>query len=188
MTKEYSIHSFRPGLKVMIFNQPCLIQSSKFVKPGKGQAFSRVVFKNLLSGKIIKTTFKSTDILKIANIYDTKVLYLYNDSFFWYFIDIKNFKEIIVSKEIIGLKRFWLVPQLKCSLTLWKKMVISISLNNFVNLKVIKTISNLKKNSMNNSMKSAILDTGISVKVPYFININDIIKIDTRNGKYVSRI
>ncbi|CAL4317741.1 Elongation factor P [Buchnera aphidicola (Periphyllus testudinaceus)] len=188
MTRSYSIHSFKPGLKVLIFNKPCIIQSSKFVKPGKGQAFSRVKFKNILSGKIVETTFKSTDVLKIADVQDIKVIYLYNDSIFWYFIDIKSFEEIIVSKEIVKLKSFWLIPQCKCYLTMWKKNVISIYVNNFINLKVIKTTSSIKKQSINNRMKKAILCTGVSIQVPYFININDIIKVDTRNKKYISRI
>ncbi|NIG99179.1 MAG: elongation factor P [Buchnera aphidicola (Periphyllus acericola)] len=187
MIREYSIHSLKPGLKVIIFKKPCVIQSSKFVKPGKGQAFSRVKFKNILSGKIVETTFKSTDFFKIANVKDVKVIYLYNNSAFWYFLDNKNFEEFIVTKKIIGIKRFWIIPQCKCSLTIWKNEVISISLKNFVYLKIEKTISIVKKNSINKNMKSALLNTGISIKVPYFINVNDIIKIDTRTGKYVSR-
>ncbi|NIH16786.1 MAG: elongation factor P [Buchnera aphidicola (Periphyllus lyropictus)] len=188
MSKNYSINMFKPGLKVIIFKEPCIIKSSFFVKPGKGQAFSRLKFKSLLSGKIVETTFKSTDRLEKAEIKDLKAIYLYNNHSFWYFMDNTNFNEIIVSKDLLKNTRFWLIPQCKCVLTIWKKEVISVSVDNFVNLTVIKTSPSIKKNSINNSIKLAILNTGISVKVPYFIKNNDLIKVDTRTSKYVSRI
>ncbi|MCW5197404.1 elongation factor P [Buchnera aphidicola] len=189
MTQDYSINKFKPGLKVIIFNQPCIIQNSKFVKPGKGQAFSRVKFKSLISGKIVESTFKSTDRLKKANVYDIKSIYLYNDNKFWYFINSKTFEEISVKKKILNTKRFFLTPQCKCLLTIWKNSIISIILDNFVYLKVIKTTPSVQKKSLNSSgIKLATLNTGISIKVPEFIKINDVIKIDTRTCLYISRL
>ncbi|CAL4317664.1 elongation factor P [Buchnera aphidicola] len=188
MANDYSIHSLKPGLKVIILKEPCIIKSSFFVKPGKGQAFTRVKFKSFLSGKTVELTFKSTERLKKANITEINALYLYNDNFFWYFLDQKTFEEIAVLKKIINTKRFWLVPQCKCRLTIWNKKVISVIVSNFISLKVVQTTPVLKKNSINNSLKTAILKTGVSIKVPYFIKVNDYIKVDTRTCKYISRI
>ncbi|CAL4317728.1 elongation factor P [Buchnera aphidicola] len=188
MSNNYSIHSLKPGLKVIIFKEPCIIKSSFFVKPGKGQAFTRVKFKSFLSGKTVELNFKATDRLKKANIKEIDSIYLYNDNSFWYFLDNSTFEEIHVIKEIIDFKRFWLIPQCQCSLTVWKKNVISVNVNNFINLKVIQTSPVIKKNSINNSLKMAILETGVSIKVPYFIKINDYIKVDTRKCKYISRV
>lgn len=189
MIQDYSINMFRPGLKVIIFNEPCIIQNSKFVKPGKGQAFSRVKFKNIISGKIVETTFKSTDRLKKANVNDIKSIYLYNNNELWYFMNSKTFEEISITKKILNFKRFFLTPQCKCLLTIWKDRIISIILNNFVFLKVVKTTPSINKKSLNsNGIKLAVLSTGISIKVPKFIKINDIVKVDTRNCEYVSRL
>uniref|UniRef100_A0A2S2QSC9 Elongation factor P n=1 Tax=Sipha flava TaxID=143950 RepID=A0A2S2QSC9_9HEMI len=165
MTYDYSIHSLKPGLKVIIFKEPCIIKNSIFVKPGKGQAFSRLKFKSMLSGKTVELTFKSTDRLKKANVKEIDALYLYNDNFFWYFLSKKNFEEIRVLKKVINKKRFWLIPQCQCFLTIWEKNVIAINVNNFIELQVIKTSSVVKKNSIN-SLKTAVLSTGVLIKVP----------------------
>ncbi|CAL4317810.1 Elongation factor P [Buchnera aphidicola (Chaitophorus populicola)] len=189
MTKDYSINMFKPGLKVIIFNQPCIIQNSKFVKPGKGQAFARVKFKSIITGKIVETTFKSTDRLQKANVYDISSIYLYNDHKLWYFMNSKTFEEISIKKNILNSKRFFLTPQCKCILTLWKNNIISVILDNFVYLKVIKTTPSIKKKSLNSSgIKLAVLNTGISIKVPDFIKVDDIIKVDTRTCEYISRV
>ncbi|CAL4317779.1 Elongation factor P [Buchnera aphidicola (Chaitophorus sp. 3695)] len=189
MTQDYSINMLKSGLKVIIFNQPCIIQNSKFVKPGKGQAFARVKFKSILSGKIVETTFKSTDRLKKANVHDIKSIYLYNDHKLWYFINSITFEEISISKKILNSKRFFLTPQSKCLLTIWKNNTIAIVLENFVSLIVVKTTPALQKKSLNSSgIKLATLSTGISIKVPEFIKVNDLIKIDTRTCSYISRL
>ncbi|WP_422667494.1 elongation factor P [Buchnera aphidicola] len=184
----YHSNNFRLGCKIIFENEPCLIESSEFVKPGKGQAFVRVKLRKLLTKQLIEKTFKSTYSLEIADILEYTVFYLYNDNDFWYFIRNDTFDEISVEKNIIGIQKKWLLEQDTCVITLWNNQPISVTPNIFVEMKVINTQVKLKGNTINTSTKLATLSTGVVVKVPLFINSGSFIKVDTRSGEYVSRI
>ncbi|QCI23598.1 elongation factor P [Buchnera aphidicola (Macrosiphoniella sanborni)] len=181
---------FRSGCKIIFEQEPCVIESSEFVKPGKGQAFFRVKMRKLLTKQLIEKTFKSTAYLEIANIQECTLSYLYNNGRFWYFMKNNTFEELSIEKRIIGTYRKWLLPQDICTVTFWNNKPISILPKNFVNLKVIDVQPVAKGNTVNTSgsTKLAKLITGAIVKVPLFIQIGYIIKIDTRSGQYVSRL
>jgi len=187
--RVYHSNNFRAGCKIIFENEPCLIESSEFVKPGKGQAFVRVKLRKLLTKQLIEKTFKSTDSLEMANIVEYTLSYLYNDGCFWYFINNNTFEELSVEKKIIGMNKKWLLEQDTCIITLWNNQPISITPNNFVILKVIDVQVTLKGDTINTgSTKLATLSTGVIVKVPLFVQIGSLIKVDTRSGEYVSRI
>lgn len=187
--RVYHSNNFRSGRKIIFENEPCLIESSEFVKPGKGQAFVRVKLRKFLTKQLIEKTFKSTDYLEIADVIEYKLSYLYNDGFFWYFINSSTFEEFAVEKEIISFHKKWLLEQDTCIVTLWNGKPISITPNTFVELKVINTEAASKSDTINNSItKNAVLSTGAIVKVPLFIQVGSFIKVDTRSGEYVSRI
>ncbi|CAL4317840.1 elongation factor P [Buchnera aphidicola] len=184
----YNSNYFRSGLKIIFDKEPYIIESSQFVKPGKGQSFVRVKLRRLLTGKLIDKTFKATDTLKSADIIEVTVSYLYNNRKFWFFMNNKTFEEIFTTKKIIGNSTRWLVERAICTATLWNKEVISITLSNFVELKVIETHPGLKGDSVSTATKQAKLITGAIIKVPLFIKSGEIIKVDTRSGEYVARI
>ncbi|QCI24142.1 elongation factor P [Buchnera aphidicola (Muscaphis stroyani)] len=184
----YNSNNFRVGYKIIFNNEPYLIESNEFVKPGKGQAFVRVKLRKLLTGQLIEKTFKSTDSLKEADIVEHTLSYLYNDSNFWYFINTKTFEELSIDKKIVGSHKKWLLEQDTCVVTFWNNQPISITPNIFVNLKVIYTEATLKGDTVNTGTKLAKLSTGAFVKVPLFIKVGSLIKVDTRTGEYVSRI
>lgn len=182
-------NNFRVGCKIIFEKEPCLIESSEFVKPGKGQAFVRVKIRKLLTKQLIEKTFKSKDYLEIADIKEYALSYLYNDGLFWYFINNDTFEELPVEKNIIGVNKKWLLEQDTCTITLWNNEPISVVPNTFVNLKVIHVQATLKGDTVNTrNMKLATLITGAIVKVPLFIEIGELIKIDTRSGQYISRV
>ncbi|AEO07854.1 elongation factor P [Buchnera aphidicola] len=182
-------NNFRVGSKIIFEKEPCLIESSEFVKPGKGQAFVRVKIRKLLTKQLIEKTFKSTDYLEVADIKEYTLSYLYNDGLFWYFINNDTFEELPVEKSIIGVNKKWLLEQDTCTITLWNNEPISVVPNNFVNLKVIHVQATLKGDTVNTrNIKLATLITGAIVKVPLFIEIGELIKIDTRSGQYISRV
>lgn len=183
----YHSNNFRIGCKIIFENEPCIIESSEFVKPGKGQAFVRVKLRKLLKRQLIEKTFKSTEFLEVADITEYILSYLYNDGCFWYFINNNTFEELSVEKKIIGLHKKWLSEQDTCIVTLWNNQAISVTPNIFVELKVIDTEVSLKGDTINSSSKLVKLSTGAIVKVPLFIQIGELIKIDTRSGEYVSR-
>ncbi|QCI15726.1 elongation factor P [Buchnera aphidicola] len=187
--RVYYSNNFRLGCKIIFENEPCLIESSEFVKPGKGQAFVRVKLRKLLTKQLIEKTFKSTDSLEVADVIECTLSYVYNDGDFWYFINNNTFEELSVEEKIIGMNKKWLLEQDTCVVTLWNNKPISITPKTFVKLEVIDVQATLKGDTINTSAtKLAILSTGAVVKVPLFIQSGQLIKVDTRSGEYVSRI
>jgi len=186
--RVYQSNNFRIGYKIIFEKQPCLIESSEFVKPGKGQAFVRVKLRKLLTNQLIEKTFKSTDSLEIADISEYKLSYLYNDGNFWYFINNSTFEDLSVEKKIIGTNSKWLLEQDTCVITFWNNKPISIIPNIFVELKVVDTEATLKSDTISTNTKLAKLSTGAIVKVPIFIQVGSVIKVDTRSGEYIARV
>ncbi|MBZ2279593.1 MAG: elongation factor P, partial [Buchnera aphidicola] len=117
--KIYHSNNFRIGCKIIFDNQPCLIESSEFVKPGKGQAFVRVKLRKLLTRQLIEKTFKSTDSLEVADISEYKFSYLYNNSYLWYFMNLNSFEDLSIDKAIVGDQKKWLLEQDICVVTMW---------------------------------------------------------------------
>ena len=187
MIIKYTSSNLRAGLKVIFNQEPHVINSNQLVKPGKGQAFARVKLRNLLTGKLIEKTFKSTDFLEVANIIDIFLLYLYRDIDHFIFMNNNTFEQVLVHKKILHENYKWLLEQNNYLVTLWNNQPITVGMNNFVELKVINVNPEIKGDSISRISKFAQLSTGVIVKVPLFIQENDVIKIDTRSGEYVSR-
>ncbi|VFP84321.1 Elongation factor P [Candidatus Erwinia haradaeae] len=184
----YSSSDFRSGLKIIFEDEPYAIESSEFVKPGKGQAFVRVKMRRLLTGNRVDKTFKSTEVAQSAHIYDTNLNYLYHDGNFFYFMHPKSFEQYCIDKSTVGEAAKWLVSNTECIVTLWNNKPIQVLSQNFVELEIIDTDPGLKGDTTGGSGKSAILSTGAFVKVPLFLQIGEWIKIDTRSGEYISRV
>ncbi|CAL4317805.1 Elongation factor P [Buchnera aphidicola (Eriosoma lanigerum)] len=184
----YNSNNFKIGLKIIFENEPCVIENSEFIKPGKGQAFTRVKLRKLLTGQLIDRSFRSTEYLKQADIIDVKLLYLYQDHYHGYFLNKKNFEQFYVEKKILFNKLQWLIEQHSYMATLWNNQIISIIPKNFINLEVVKTTPGVKGDSVNNNTKVAVLKNGAIIKVPVFIQIGEIIKVDTRSNQYICRI
>ncbi|WP_225639299.1 elongation factor P [Candidatus Profftia sp. (ex Adelges kitamiensis)] len=185
---NYSSNNFRPGLKIILEGEPYAIESSEFVKPGKGQAFTRVKMRRLLTGTRVEKTFKATDYVKGADIITLNFTYLYNDSGLYFFINKENFEQLSADKKAIGDNYKWMIHQEEYLIILWNNYPIQVIPPNFVELKVINTDPGIKGDTTNTSSKPATLSTRVVVKVPLFVQIGEVIKVDTRSGEYVSRI
>lgn len=185
---SYNTSEFRAGLKIMQDGEPCLIIENEFVKPGKGQAFSRVRIRKLISGKTIEKTFKSGENVEAADVAEVNLIYLYNDGQFWHFMHGENFEQLSADAKSIGDNTKWLVEQAECTVTLWNGSPISITPPNFVELEIVNTDPGLKGDTAGSGGKPATLSTGAVVKVPLFIQIGETIKVDTRSGEYVARV
>ncbi|MDC9589858.1 elongation factor P [Xenorhabdus sp. XENO-10] len=184
----YSTNEFRSGLKIMLDGEPCAILDSEFVKPGKGQAFARVRIRKLISGKLLEKTFKSTDSAESADVMDASLTYLYNDGEFWHFMNNETFEQLAADAKAVGDNAKWLIDQAECILTLWDGRPIAVTPPNFVELEVVETDPGLKGDTAGTGGKPATLSTGAVVKVPLFVQIGEIIKVDTRSNEYVSRV
>lgn len=184
---NYSANQFKNGLKVMLDGDPCSMLDVEFVKPGKGQAFTRVKMRNLITGRVWERTFKSNESIESADVMDTDMEYLYGDGEMWHFMDPNSFEQVAADQNAIGDAAKWLKEQDKITVTLWNGNPIAVTPPNFVELEVIETDPGVKGDTAQGGSKPATLSTGAVVRVPLFIEIGEVLRIDTRTGEYVSR-
>ena len=185
---NYSTNEFKSGLKIMLDGDPYTIVENEFVKPGKGQAFSRVRVRNLKTGRVVEKTFKSGDSVEAADVMDTDMQYLYNDGEFWHFMNPQTFEQLEADKAAVSDQSVWLKEQDNCIVTLWNGAPLSITPPNFVELTITETDPGVRGDTATGGTKPAHMETGAVVKVPLFIEQGEVIKIDTRSGEYVSRV
>ena len=183
----YSTNQFKAGLKVMLDASPCAIVENEFVKPGKGQAFNRVKIRNLKTGRVIERTFKSGDTLEGADVVDREMQYLYSDGEYWHFMDAATFEQLSASETIMADALQWLKGQETCVVTLWNGEPMSVAPPNFVILEITETDPGIRGDTATGGTKPATLETGAVVRVPLFVEVHELIKIDTRTGAYVAR-
>lgn len=184
----YSTNEFRPGLKIMLDGEPCSIIDNEFVKPGKGQAFNRVKVRYLLSGRVVEKTFKSGDSVEAADVIEKDMRYLYNDGEFWYFLDENTFEQVAADEKAMSEAKLWIKEQDECTVVTWDNKPIQVTAPSFVTLKVIETDPGVRGDTSSGGSKPATLETGAVVRVPLFIDVNEMIKVDTRTGEYVGRV
>lgn len=183
----FSTNEFKPGLKVMLDGAPCSIIENEFVKPGKGQAFNRVKLRNLKTGRVLEKTFKSGESLEGADVTESEMQYLYADDQYLHFMQPDTFEQQAVLIEAVGDAKQWIKEQDSCTVVSWNGEALSVMPPNFVNLKVIATDPGIRGDTVTGGSKPATLETGAIIRVPLFINVDDILKVDTRSGEYVSR-
>ena len=184
---SYSTNEFKSGLKLMLDGDPCSIIENEFVKPGKGQAFNRVKLRNLKTGRVIERTFKSGESLPGADVVETDMQYLYNDGEMWHFMIQDSYEQFEADAKAVANAKDWLKEQDICTVTLWNGTPLLVETPNFVVLKIVETDPGLKGDTSSGGSKPATLETGAIVRVPLFVQIDELIKVDTRTGEYVSR-
>ena len=183
----YSTNQFKSGLKILIDGDPCTIVESEFVKPGKGQAFTRIKYKNLKTGRVVERTFKSAETIEAADVMETDMQFLYRDGDGWNFMDPDSYEQFSASETAVGDTAHWLKEEDVCTVTLWNGEPMMVTAPNFVSLEITETDPGLKGDTSSGGQKRATMETGAVVRVPLFLQIGDLIKIDTRTGEYVSR-
>ena len=171
----------------MLDGHPCAIVNNEIVKPGKGQAFNRVKFRDLITGKILEKTFKSGESLQGADVMELEMQYLYNDGEHWNFMDPNSFEQYALNEKAVGETKLYLVEQDICLVTLWNDNPISATPPNHVVLEVVDTDPGLKGDTAGTGGKPATMNTGVVVQVPLFINIGEKVRVDTRTNEYTGR-
>ncbi|TMM46078.1 elongation factor P [Colwellia ponticola] len=184
---NFSTNQFKAGLKIMLDGEPCNILENELVKPGKGQAFSRVKIRKLVSGKVLEKTFKSGETVEGADVLEVDLAYLYSDGEFWHFMNNETFEQIGAEEKAVGDTVKWLVEGDICTITLWDGTPITVTPANFVEIDITETDPGLKGDTAGTGGKPATLATGAVVRVPLFVQIGEKVRIDTRSGEYVSR-
>ena len=159
----------------------------EFVKPGKGQAFTRVKIRNLKTGRVVERTYKSNDTLTSADVVDVEMQYLYTDGEQWHFMVPDTFEQYAANESVMENAVKWLKEQDSCVVTLWNNEPLDILPPTFVVLAITETDPGLKGDTSGGGGKPATLETGAVVRVPLFVQTGELIKVDTRKGEYVSR-
>ncbi|MBF0218275.1 MAG: elongation factor P [Gammaproteobacteria bacterium] len=184
---NYGSNELKRGTKILVDGNPCNIVEIEFVKPGKGQAFTRVKIRNLINGRVVEKTFKSNETIESADVIDVEMQYLYNDGELWHFMEPTSFEQIACDKSAVGEEYKWLKEQDSCMVTLWNGAPICIVPPNHVILKVVHTEPGVRGDTAQGATKPATLETGAEILVPLFVDIDDLLKVDTRSGSYIAR-
>lgn len=179
---------FRKGLKIEIDGEPFEIIDFQHVKPGKGSAFVRTSIKSLLTGRVLQPTMKSGDKVGKPDIEEREMQYLYKQGDDFYFMDNKNYEQTFIGEGVLGEAKGFLKENINASILFYNGKAIGVSLPNSVDLKVVKCDPGVRGDTVSGATKPAELETGYVVNVPLFINEGDVLKIDTRDGKYLTRV
>ncbi|MCA9017647.1 MAG: elongation factor P [Planctomycetaceae bacterium] len=185
---SYNTSEFRAGLKILLDGEPYNIIENEFVKPGKGQAFSRVRLRNLKTGRVVDRTFKSGESVDAADVVDVDMQFLYSDGELWHFMDSSSFEQYDATETAVGDAAQWIKAEDICSVTLYNNVPLSVTSPNFVELTITQSDPGIKGDTATGATKPAIVETGATVKVPLFVDEGEKIRIDTRTGEYVSRV
>jgi len=184
---SHNMNQVKVGLKIMMNGDPCVVVDTDVVKPGKGQAFTRVRYKNYKTGRVNETTMKASDSVEGADVIDKEMQFLYADGEMWYFMDQESYEQVGTLKEVVGDSAQWIQEEDICAVTLFEGNPIVVTPPNFVVLEIVETDPGVKGDTSGGGNKPATTNTGAVVRVPLFVQIGEKIKIDTRTGEYVSR-
>lgn len=179
---------FRKGMKIEIDGEPFEIVDFQHVKPGKGSAFVRTTIRSLLSGRVLQPTLKSGEKVGKPDIEEREMQYLYLQGEDYYFMDNKNYEQTFVGEKVLGDAKNFLKENINASILFYNGKAIGVSLPNSVDLKVAKCDPGIRGDTVSGALKPATLETGYVVNVPLFIEEGDVLKIDTRDGKYLTRV
>ncbi len=168
--------------------QPFTVVEAQFVKPGKGQAFTRTKLRNMLTGGVVDKTFKSGEKIEPADLETRQMQYLYPEGEHRVFMDTSSYEQMHLSTEQLGDNAFYLLDGTMVEILLWQGRAIDITPPTFVELKVVETEPGFKGDTSSGTTKHAKLETGLTVNVPLFINEGDTLKVDTRTAAYVERL
>jgi elongation factor P len=184
----YDTSDIRKGLKVLMDGHPYTVVEFQFVKPGKGSAFTRTKFKNLLTGGVIEKNIRSGEKLEPANVEEREMQFLYKEGDDFVFMDEASYEQVTVTAEVVGDSHDMMMDNLKCAVLFFNDRAVGVTLPNFIEVEVIETEPGARGDTAGNVTKSARVSTGADVAVPLFINQGEWIKVDTRTKEYVERV
>ncbi|WP_457554099.1 elongation factor P [Desulfobacula sp.] len=184
----YLASDLRKGLKFEIDGDPYVIVGFEFKKPGKGQSLYKCKLKNMITGVLFERTYRSGEKFKRADLEEQEMEYLYSDKDNCYFMNTSNYEQHPLTKDQLGDAIDLLKDNTICIVLLHNGLPIGITLPNFVNLEVVQSEPWAKGDTATGSTKPAVLETGLEIQVPPFIDQGQMVKIDTRTREYVERV
>jgi elongation factor P len=188
MAEVYMAGDLRNGTTFEMDSNVFRVVEFQHVKPGKGAAFVRTKLKNVITGAVLEKTFNPSEKLQGAEIEKRVMQYLYNDGTLYYFMDNNTYEQIPLNEEQIGDALKYIKENMDVTMLSFKGNVFNVEPPMFVELEVTYTEPGFSGNTTTTSGKPATLENGLEISVPLFIEIGDVIKIDTRTGLYMERI
>lgn len=183
----YSTSDIRKNLKIEIDGTPFAVVDFQFVKPGKGNAFTRCRLKNMITGAVLDRTFKTGEKLEPAHLEEHDMQFLYEDGGMYHFMNNENYEQVAIDAGHVGDAVNYLVENLNVSILYFKGKPLGINLPFTVELEVAATEPGVKGDTASGATKPATLSTGATVLVPLFIQEGEKIVVDTRTGTYLER-
>ncbi len=180
-------NDFKTGLTIEYDGGIYQVVEFQHVKPGKGSAFVRSKLRNIRTGATIDKTFNAGEKLQNAHIDKKEMQYLYNDGDGYTFMDNETYEQIVIYKDQIGDGIKFLKENMILLVAMYNGQTIGVDLPNFVELEVVETTPGIKGDTASGGTKPATLETGAVVNVPFFVNVGDVLQIDTRTGQYLKR-
>jgi elongation factor P len=180
---------FRKGTKILYKNEPYIVVDFQHVKPGKGGAFMRTKLKNMISGLIFEDTFRSGEKFPAPDLENTEMVFLYQEDELYNFMDQESYEQIAFNKDQIEEVLPFLKEQTVYQVLFFQGKPITVTPPLFMELQVTDTPPGVKGDTAQGAgNKPAVLETGLKVQVPLFVNEGDKIKVDTRDSSYVERV
>ena len=179
---------FKNGITLEYDGNICQIIEFQHVKPGKGAAFVRTKLRNIISGGIVETSFRPTEKFPLARIERKDMQYLYGDDDFYNFMDVETYDQISLTREAVGDALKFVKENEMVKICSHNGNVFAVEPPLFVELEITDTEPGFKGDTATGATKPAIVETGAKVMVPLFVEIGNVIKIDTRSGEYLSRV
>lgn len=182
-----NINDIKNGMTVIVDGNICQIVEFMHVKPGKGPAFVRIKLKNLRTGSTVEQTFNTNIKLEKANINKTSMQFLYENGGKYNFMDMETYEQIELDKDSLGDDSKFLKEGINVDISFYGSEVLGLSLPDKIEYVVESTEPAVKGNTATNATKEAVLENGLSIKVPLFINEGETVIVSTKDGKYDSR-
>lgn len=178
---------FKNGLTFEMEGNVLQVIEFQHVKPGKGAAFVRTKCKNVKTGSVVERTFSPTDKFENAQVERKEMQYLYNDGDLYYFMDMESYEQLPIGKDKLDDNFKFVKEEMMCKIVSYKGDIFAVEPPMFVELEVTDTEPGYKGDTATGANKPATLETGATIKVPLFIDIGTVIRIDTRTGEYLER-
>jgi len=183
-----SASEFKNGITMELDGNLFVISDFQHVKPGKGAAFVRTTLKNIVTGNVVERTFRPTEKMPRAHIDRKDMQYLYKDGDLCFFMDTESFEQMEINASDVGDSLNFVKENEMVKILSHNGNVFGIEAPMFVELAVVETEPGFKGDTATGATKPATVETGVSIKVPLFINVGDVVKIDTRTGDYLGRV
>jgi elongation factor P len=184
---QVSTAEFKKGLKIQFDGAPYTIVDFQHVKPGKGGAFVRTKLKHMRLGRVIDNTFRAGEKVELVDFDEKRMQYLYRDDRY-HFMDLDNYEQISLSADEVGDARHFLKENTEVEILFIDGSPVTVELPNFMELQIVKTDPGIRGDTATGGSKPAELETGAVIQVPLFLNVGDVVKVDTRTSEYLSRV